>query len=92
MSGFNQHVSYDKDFYAWAAENASLLRRKKFDEIDIGNIAEEIESMGRSEKRSLISHLRVLILHLLKWEYQPELRGNSWKSSIRNARYSIKEL
>lgn len=77
---------YDRDFYAWAMEQAALLRAGKLDAADIGQIAEEIESMGRSEKRELVSRLTVLLLHLLKWRYQPALRGNSWRLSIANAR------
>lgn len=90
--GHLNHHSYEKDFYAWAMENAELLKQKKFEEIDIENIAEEIESMGKNDKRGIISHLRVLIAHLLKWQYQPGFRTNSWKSTIRNARYQIKAL
>jgi hypothetical protein len=92
MGHLNQHSTYEKDFYAWAIENAELLRQKKFEEIDIEHIAEEIESMGKNDKRGIISHLRVLIAHLLKWQYQPEFRTNSWKSTIRNARYQIRAL
>ena len=92
MSNLNHQPNYDQDFYAWALENASLLRQKKFDQIDIEHIAEEIESMGKNDKRGLISHLRILIAHLLKWQYQPGFRTNSWKSTIRNARYQIRAL
>ena len=92
MGHFNHYSNYDKDFYSWALENANLLRQKKFDQIDIENIAEEIESMGKNDKRGIISHLRVLIAHLLKWQYQPGFRTNSWKSTIRNARYQIRSL
>ncbi len=77
---------YDRDFYAWAMEQAALLRAGRLDAADIHHIAEEIESMGRSEKRELVSRLTVLLLHLLKWQYQPALRGNSWRLSIANAR------
>jgi hypothetical protein len=74
---------YDRDFYAWANEQAALLREGKLAQADIENIAEEIESMGRSEKRELLSRLTVLLLHLLKWRYQPKGRGSSWEASIR---------
>ncbi len=80
---------YDRDFYAWANEQAELLRAGRLSEADIANIAEEIESMGRSEKRELISRLIVLLLHLLKWQYQPGLRGNSWRGSIRVQRRAL---
>ena len=74
---------YDCDFFAWSLEQAELLRAGKLAEADIEHIAEEIESMGRAEKRELISRLSVLLLHLLKWRYQPEKRGPSWEASIR---------
>lgn len=77
---------YETDFYAWANEQAALLRAGKLSAADIGHIAEEIESMGRSEKRELVSRLTVLFLHLLKWRFQATLRGNSWRLSIANAR------
>lgn len=80
---------YDRDFYAWANEQAELLRAGRLSEADIGNIAEEIESMGRSEKRELISRMTVLLLHLLKWQYQPSLRGNSWRGSVEIQRIKV---
>jgi hypothetical protein len=73
---------YETDFYAWANEQAALLREGRLNEADIANIAEEIESMGRSEKRELVSRLAVLLTHLLKWRYQPGGRGSSWRASI----------
>jgi len=80
---------YERDFYAWANEHAALLRANQLGHADIEHIAEEIESMGRCEKRELASGLIVLLLHLLKWKYQPELRGASWRNSIRVQRISI---
>ena len=77
---------YTQDFYAWANEQAKLLREGKIAQADIPNIAEEIESMGRSERRELISRLTVLLLHLLKWKYQPSLQGGNWEISIREQR------
>ncbi|HZZ61405.1 MAG TPA: DUF29 domain-containing protein [Roseiarcus sp.] len=74
---------YDRDFYAWSREQSELLRAGKLAEADIEHIAEEIDSMGRTEKRELISRLSLLLLHLLKWRYQPGKRGPSWEASIR---------
>ena len=74
---------YETDFHAWANQQATLLRAGNLASADIPNIIEEIESMGRSEQRELVNRLVVLMLHLLKWRYQPALRGNSWKLSIR---------
>lgn len=77
---------YDHDFYAWANQQAALLRAGKLSDADIANIAEEIESMGRSEKRELVNRLNVLLMHLLKWRFQPERRSRSWDVSIANSR------
>ena len=77
---------YETDFYAWANEQAELLRAGRLAEADIAHIAEEIERMGKSEKRELVSRLTVLLLHLLKWRYQPAWRGISWETSIANSR------
>ncbi len=80
---------YDRDFYAWAAEQSALLRAGNLSAADIAPIAEEIESMGRGEKRELVSRLTVPLLRLLTWEHQPDRRGNSWLLSIENARDAI---
>jgi hypothetical protein len=61
--------NYDQDFYAWTMHNAQLLREGRFNEIDRTNIAEELESMGKSQKRALNSRLTVLLAHLLKWRH-----------------------
>jgi hypothetical protein len=82
---------YDQDFYAWANEQAALLRAGKLSAADIENIAEEIESMGRTEKRELVSRLTVLLAHLLKWQYQPDRRGKSWRGTIRNQRLDVSD-
>jgi hypothetical protein len=80
---------YEQDFYAWAKEQASLLRAGRLSEADFENIAEEIESMGRGEKRELVSRLKVLLTHLLKFQFQPALRGNSWRLSIEEQRREV---
>ncbi|TAK72854.1 MAG: DUF29 domain-containing protein [Gammaproteobacteria bacterium] len=83
---------YEKDFYAWAIHNAKLLREGNLSKVDIEHVAEEIESMGKSEKRELINRLALLIAHLLKWEYQPGMRGNSWRYTIKEQRIQIIQL
>ena len=80
---------YECDFYAWANEQAALLRAGKLGDADIENIADEIESMGRGEKRELVSRLTVLLTHLLQWQYQPERRGKSWLRTIQQQRFRI---
>jgi len=82
-------VTYESDLYAWAMEQAALLRAGRLSEADVANIAEEIESLGRSERSELVNRLAVLLLHLLKWESQPSHRGNSWRLTIVEQRRSI---
>jgi hypothetical protein len=83
---------HDSDFYAWSLEQAALLRAGRAGEADLEAIAEEIESMGKTEKRELVSRLTVLLLPLLKWRCQPAGPGNSWRLSIANARDEIADL
>lgn len=83
---------YDTDFYAWASENAELLRQKKFSDIDVENIAEEIEALGKRDKRELRSRMTLLLMHLLKWEFQPGLRSSSWEQTIKVQRKSIAKI
>jgi hypothetical protein len=82
-------AEYEEDFYAWTVEQAHLLRSGNFSAIDAANIAEEIESMGRSDRRELKSRLVVLIMHLLKWRHQPAARSRSWSATIDEQRLQI---
>ena len=82
-------VLYERDFYAWANEQAELLRSGKLAQADIEHIAEEIESMGKTEKRELLNRLAVLLLHLLKWQFQPGRRSASWQATIRIQRRDL---
>jgi hypothetical protein len=75
-------VAYDTDFCSWSLEQADLLQKKKFDQLDFDHLVEELQSMSAREHRELVSRLRVLMMHLLKWQYQPALRGNSWRNTI----------
>ncbi|TVQ09377.1 MAG: DUF29 domain-containing protein [Leptolyngbya sp. DLM2.Bin27] len=80
---------YDQDFYAWAQRQAELLRAGQLGELDIENLIEEIESLGRQERQELRNQLGVLLGHLLKWHYQPEARSKSWVYTIREQRRKI---
>jgi len=82
-------TGYEVDFYAWANEQAALLRAGRLGAADIDNIAEELESMGKGERRELESRLAVLLLHLLKWCHQPAMRCNSWRLSIKEQRRKL---
>ena len=81
--------NYDADYYQWTNTQAELLRSGNLSDADIDNIAEEIESMGKREKRELISRLKILMVHLLKWEYQPSFQSKSWQSIIKEQRLEI---
>ncbi|MDD1414808.1 DUF29 domain-containing protein [Dolichospermum sp. ST_con] len=83
---------YEQDFYLWIETTSKQLKAGKFTEIDLANLIEEIESMGKSEKRELKSRLIVLLMHLLKWQYQPEKRSESWRSTITEQRICIELL
>jgi len=83
---------YDQDFFEWTQRNAELLRAGRFAEADIAHIAEEVEDMGKSQQRELQSRLAVLVMHLLKWKFQPGGRGPSWRATINTQRRDIADL
>jgi hypothetical protein len=87
-----RHVSYDDDFHAWTTEQAARLRRDRPATVDWQNLAEEIESLGRSDKRALGSDLKVVLEHLLKWRYRPEKRSESWTDSLEEHRDRIARI
>ncbi|HEY7389754.1 MAG TPA: DUF29 domain-containing protein [Bryobacteraceae bacterium] len=82
---------YEQDFYAWSQRASELLRKGCFAEADIEHVAEEIEDIGIERKHSLKSQTRRLLVHLLKWQFQPERRSHSWLVSIGNARVEISD-
>lgn len=82
-------VDYEKDFFAWTVEQGRLLRSGELSAIDIVNIAEEIESLGRGDRRELRRRFAVLLTHLLKWRYQSGARSTSWSGTIREQRRQI---
>ncbi len=85
-------IAYDKDFYGWVNEQAELLRTGALNQLDIENLIEEVESMGRSELSALRNRLKILIAHLLKWKYQPTYQGRSWALTIKGQRNDLKDL
>jgi hypothetical protein len=83
---------YERDFYAWTQEQATLLRTGRLEQLDTEHLAEEIEALGRQERRELVNRLGILLGHLLKWQFQPQLRGKSWQATIIEQRQDIQEL
>ncbi|APB32730.1 hypothetical protein GlitD10_0419 [Gloeomargarita lithophora Alchichica-D10] len=73
---------YEQDFYLWLEQTAELLKTGKFEKLDVANLIEEIETMGRSEKKSIESNLEMILVHLLKYKYQPNKRSNSWRVTL----------
>ena len=82
-------IQYEHDFSAWLQQQAEALRAKDWSALDVDNLIEELETLGRSERNALWSHLRILLMHLLKWRYQPERRTRSWRGSITRARQQV---
>jgi hypothetical protein len=80
---------YERDFYSWALEQARLVREGRWTAIDQENVAEEIESLGREQFAKLRSALRIILIHMLKWDHQPARRSRSWATSISNQRSEL---
>lgn len=91
LSVSTNQTLYESDFYLWLSTTAQLLRNGNFSAIDLDNLIEEIEGMARKEKQALKSNLRILLIHLLKWNYQPDKRTNNWRSTIREHRKRLKD-
>ncbi|UZQ55792.1 DUF29 domain-containing protein [Trichothermofontia sichuanensis B231] len=83
---------YETDFYAWTVEQSKFLKEGDFKHLDIPNLVEEIESLGKQQRQELRNRLGVLIGHLLKWDYQPEKRTKSWRVTIQIQRREINDL
>ena len=84
-------VLYDEDFNSWVNSTIELLQQKRFDELDIKNLIAEVASMGNNDKKSIKSNLRILLMHLLKWQYQPDKRTNSWRTTIKEHRNRLED-
>jgi Domain of unknown function DUF29 len=83
---------YTTDFYAWTQEQVSLLRNHQWSQIDLQNLIEEVESLGKQQRQELRNRLSILIGHLLKWQFQPQHRSRSWLANLRIQRLDTIEL
>jgi Domain of unknown function DUF29 len=83
---------YEQDFWLWTQTMAEALKSGNFSQLDLENLAEEVESLGRSDRRELQSRLTVLLMHLLKWQFQAEMRSGSWKGTLREQRRRIRAV
>ncbi|MEL6503848.1 MAG: DUF29 domain-containing protein [Pseudomonadota bacterium] len=84
-------TGYEEDGFLWHQEQVALLRARRFDELDLENVIVEMEDMGNEKRNALMSSYRVLMMHLLKWEFQPEKRSMSWYSTILRERGNIED-
>jgi Domain of unknown function DUF29 len=82
---------YEADFALWAEQTAQMLKDGRLSEVDLENLIEEVEDLSRRERDALYSNLKIVLLHLLKWKFQPHKQTNSWKASIREHRQRIKQ-
>lgn len=80
---------YDQDFFAWTQRQVELLKTQQWEQVDVENLIEEIDSLGKQERRELCNRLGILLGHLLKWHYQPEARSKSWFYTIKEQRIRI---
>lgn len=80
---------YNIDYYAWTQEQAKLLKERNWEKIDVDNLIEEIENLGRQERKDLRNRLGILLGYLLKWQYQPKYHSNIWQATIREQRRRI---
>jgi hypothetical protein len=83
---------YDRDFVGWTEQVAEALRQENWAGLDVENLIEEIEALGKSDRRAMKSRLEVLLMHLLKWQFQPEMRSRSWEATILEQRMRIAEI
>ena len=85
-------ADYATDFYGWATETARKIRSGRLAEVNLEQVAEEIESLGKSEQQQLANRLVILLAHMLKWEFQPSQRKGGWEATINEQRFRIKRL
>jgi hypothetical protein len=84
-------VLHGQDFYAWTQQQAQLLKSGQFFKLDVEHLVEELESMSATERRELISRLEILLMHLLKWQFQPAFQGRSWLLTIKGQRLQLND-
>jgi hypothetical protein len=87
-----ERAGYDRDFYTWSQEQGRLVREGCWTEVDRENVAEEIESLGRDQFNKLESRIKVILVHILKWDHQPKKRSRSWAISIATQRARLDQV
>lgn len=87
-----RNALYEIDFFAWTQEQARLLRERRWDDLDLENLIDEVIGVGASDKRQIQSRLKVILAHLLKWKYQPGARSSAWRGTLREQRDRLRDL
>lgn len=82
-------ILYETDFVRWVDQTAQFLRERRFDALDLENLIDEVEDLSRREREALFSNLKVVLMHLLKWQFQADHRSNGWRASIVGHRQRI---
>jgi hypothetical protein len=85
-------AGYEQDYHAWVLDQIELLKGGRFADLDVENLADELKSLVVSEQQEIDSRLTVLLQHLLKWEFQPARRSNSWRATILEQRFRINRV
>ncbi len=85
------HIDCERDFYGWLQHHIDLLKQGKLNDLDVDILIDELESMGKRDRRELTNRLMILIAHLLKWQFQSEKQCGSWKGTIRKQRIQLLE-
>jgi hypothetical protein len=85
-------VSFDRDFHAWVLEQIELLKSRRFADLDIEHLVDELRAVAMAEESEIENRLVVLLHHLLKWEFQPERRSNSWRATLLEQRTRINRV
>ncbi len=83
---------YEQDFWLWTQSMVEVLKSGNLSQLDLENLAEEVESLGRSDRRELQSRLTVLLMHLLKWQFQSDMRSGGWRGTLAEQRIRIVKL
>jgi hypothetical protein len=89
---FRNYPGYDQDFAAWIDAQVAALRDRRFDALDLDHLIDEVEGVGKSEFRAFTSAIELILVHMLKWDYQPEKRSRSWRTTIHDQRRAAAKL
>ena len=82
---------YERDYYTWALQQACALKEHRLEELDWENLSDEVEGLAKTERRELRRRISVMLEHLIQWQFQPQRRTRSWRTTIALQRSKIGE-